>query len=270
MNMLHPIEYIISLGRVESPFRYLLSRLLLKTGLYRVLTIKTNGYKLHYYNTAISSELWINPQKRKYEMLSFIKAGDTIIDVGANIGTTVIPSALATGKTGVVLAFEAHPETFEFLRGNIKLNNLKNVTAFNFALGEKEGDATISDIDDDDQNHVMRDKNGKLVKLAPLDNFTKKLEIINLLKIDVEGYELFVLQGAEETLKKTKIVNIEISEKHFAKFGYSCSDVINLLASYNFECFREENGNCSTKINSEYIQSMMYENIIAKKIIIGE
>jgi FkbM family methyltransferase len=218
------------LNKLEHPTRYLFSRFLVRTGLCRLLTIKTNGYKLHYFPTAISSELWQNPSARIYEMLPYIKAGDIIVDVGANVGTTVIPSAMAVGDSGTVLAFEAHPKTFQYLESNVKLNNLTNVKLFHNALGEKKGKVTFSDNDADDQNSVIFNSNsGISVDVTVLDDFTEDFEKIDLLKIDVEGYELFVLQGAEETLQKTKCINIEISEAHFAKFGYSCKTVIEFL-----------------------------------------
>jgi len=259
------ISYIKNLLQMEHPFRYLLSRFLVRTKLCKFFIINTGSYKLHYYPTAISSELWQNPSGRQYEMLPYIKKGDIIVDVGANIGTTVIPSAMAVEDSGRIIAFEAHPVICKYLSDNIKLNKLNNVTVHNFAIGEKKGTVTISDEDADDQNNININKIGHKVKSALLDDFTAELEKIDLLKIDVEGYELFVLQGAVETLKKTECINIEISEEHFSRFGYSCSDVITEIMKAGFKCFKYSNGSFSERVKYDYVPKREYENIVAKK-----
>jgi hypothetical protein len=67
------------------------------------------------------------------------KSGDVIVDVGAYIGTCTVPNALKVGEKGMIISFEPDPENFELLLKTIKMNELKQVKAFNTALGEKKG-----------------------------------------------------------------------------------------------------------------------------------
>lgn len=196
-------------------------------------------------------------------MLSFIQPGAVVVDVGANIGATAIPSAIAAGPSGTILAFEPHPRVFRYLRENVRMNHLENCELLNFALGNKKGPACLSDMENDDCN-VLGDncERGVTVSQDVLDSFTGDLESIDLLKIDSEGYELFVLKGARETLKKTKLVCVEISELQLKRFGCSVSEVIWLLEDAGFTCHRIENGGIGEKITSQYSPSCFCENII--------
>ena len=72
-----------------------------------------------------------------------IREGDTVIDVGANIGCFSLLASQLVGPTGRVLALEPDPRTFAQLEANIKLNNATNITPYCVALGESCGDATI-------------------------------------------------------------------------------------------------------------------------------
>ena len=69
----------------------------------------------------------------------------------------------------------------------------------------------------------------------------------------------------EQTLTKTECINLEISAKHFSKFGYTCSDVLKLLFKSGFDCFKSNNNHFSEEIGVNYIPEREYENIVAKK-----
>ena len=85
---------------------------------------------------------------------------------------------------------------------------------------------------------------------------------IELLKIDVEGFEKFVLEGAPQTLSKVSCVYIESDEAHFAKYGYSCADVIGLLQDSGFTMLRLTDDGAVAPICSQY-SSVHCENLIA-------
>ena len=168
--------------------RYLISRILLRSGVCRLLTFKTHGQQLRFYPTDLSAELWYNPNGRAADnrfLRAYLKPGECYVDVGANIGSTVIAGAAAVGDTGRVLAVEPHPRIFRFLLGNVKLNKITNVTARNLALAAGPGSASFSDSRSDDQNHIEPAGNGKLtVALAPLDAVAAAYPSLALLKID--------------------------------------------------------------------------------------
>jgi hypothetical protein len=79
-----------------------------------------------------------------------------------------------------------------------------------------------------------------------------------LLKIDVEGFELFTLRGASRMLKTTEMVYFESWESHFKKYGYSTTDVLTLLADHGFE----------TGVPRDY-RSEVCENLLATQSTTG-
>ncbi len=67
---------------------------------------------------------------------AFLKEGDVVLDIGANIGYYVLLEYQLIGKSGRIYAIEPVYNNFELLQKNLRLNNLKNVSAFQFAFGE--------------------------------------------------------------------------------------------------------------------------------------
>jgi FkbM family methyltransferase len=123
---------------------------------------------------------------------------DIVIDVGAHTGTYAIRLAK---KAKLVIAVEPHPSTFQVLKYNIKLNCLDNVLAVNVGLGKKNG---IMYIDDKKGYGLtkLRNVGKKIVKVYTLDSLMSNFKIHKLdwLKIDTEGMEYDILQGASKTL----------------------------------------------------------------------
>ena len=136
----------------------------------------------------------------------FLRSGDTFVDVGANIGWLSLVAANKVGNQGQVYAFEPVPSTFEILTSNKELNQFSQITLNQFALGNKEEILTIYPEKENRGgasilNH--QSENGIQIEVRILDKL--KLEsTINVIKIDVEGFELDVLKGAINTIKKDK------------------------------------------------------------------
>lgn len=135
-------------------------------------------------------------------------AGDTVIDVGANIGSYTLRMARRVGNEGIVVAIEPHPTNYCVLKKNIRLNALRNVVALNlaawFANGELplfEGNATGL--------HSMKTDMGRgrnKVRVEAVDAIVKELRLkrVDWIKIDVEGAEWEVLCGLVKTLDQYK------------------------------------------------------------------
>lgn len=230
-------RYIDILRRHPHPWRFLCARLLVATGLCRLFSIRFRNYQLRFYPSNISTNLWIDINCREGEMDLFedyICPGDTIIDVGANIGQTAIQSCLKAGSEGVVVAFEAHPRTFCFLQGNLKLNGCTQVEAKNLALGDAEGVLHFSDLSRDDMNEITA--SGPLaVPVKRLDSVIPAGSMINLLKIDVEGFELPVLRGAGGLLETTRCVFCEMCAAHVQRHHYTTAELLGLLEQAGFK-----------------------------------
>ncbi|REA58835.1 FkbM family methyltransferase [Dyadobacter luteus] len=146
-------------------------------------------------------------------LMHYLRSEDTFVDIGANIG---VYSVLASGVSGAQsLAFEPIPSTFDRLRRNIVYNNLtEKAKLFNMGVGDKEETLTFSN-SLDAINHVITDSknfSGSVMKVPvnSLDNLMKGLTP-NFLKIDVEGFEANVINGATETLQN-KVLNVIVME----------------------------------------------------------
>lgn len=168
--------------------------------------------------------------------------GDVFLDAGANIGFLSCVAARFVGKNGYVYAFEPQPETFEILRKNILLNCFKNVYPIQLALGSKTTDALIYDNLQENRGSASlippktNAQPGKKVHMSSIDLLLKeeKIKPPKLLKIDVEGFELDVLKGAQALLsgEDAPILCVEYSKMH-PQFGGSQYDIYSFIQSLN-------------------------------------
>ncbi len=233
-------RYLAILKNQDRPIKFLLSRLLMRTGLSSLLSIQQSGFRLRFFPTSLSAALWINPDDRKDDVAffrDFLRPGDTIVDVGANIGSLSLLAAVIAGEGGKVVAVEPHPRIFGFQQQNFALNHIHQVEAHNVALGETTGQIHFSDDRSDDQNGVRTDDGGIVIPVTTLDSITAALPQITLLKIDVEGYELSVLNGATGTLARTACVFYESWEEHLQKWGLTAGDIVRKLELAGFQVF---------------------------------
>lgn len=217
-------------------FKFFVSRALWATKLSSLFTFETaSRYKLRFYPSSASATMWCNPhfyEKEEKILAEHLRPGDVFVDVGANIGTLTLPASLIVGDKGHVFSFEAHPKTAEYLRGNVALNRRANITVIHAAVGDHKGSVCFSSSRSDDQNRVV--ETGVSVPLETLDSVLPDVDV-RLLKIDTEGFELFVLRGAERVLQRTDAIYIESCESHFAKYGYSTRDLLAFMAAHGFE-----------------------------------
>ncbi|NSW46006.1 MAG: FkbM family methyltransferase [Bacteroidales bacterium] len=155
-------------------------------------------------------------------LLHFLRQDDLFVDIGANIGSyTILASAHVGAKT---ISFEPVPETFSILLQNIAINNVFNkVTTYNLAVGNTNGVINFTK-DHDTMNHaaISSDSNVIEVKICKCDDILKN-QNPTLLKIDVEGYETEVINGAFETLKKESLKAI-IIELNGSGNRYGCDE----------------------------------------------
>ena len=127
---------------------------------------------------------------------------------------------------------------------NIKINNFEIDAYFNL-IGNEEKKVSIQNRKADDMNQVLEKiyENDNVINMVTLDSICTNLETIDLLKIDVEGYEYNVLQGATKTLEKTKILMIEIINDLAKDFGNSFIETKDLIISSGFKLENNENEN---------------------------
>lgn len=258
-------HYLNVIRRHPRPLRFIAGRLLSRTGWCRHFLIRQPGYQLHFSPSNLAEQLWVDSSQRRHALAFFrryLRAGDVVADIGANIGDVAIVCARAAGPRGSVHAFEPHPRVFGWLGQNVELNGLANVHMTNTALGERDGALDISNDRRDDMNRVLPAGGGISVPVRRLDDLLEGAERVDLLKIDVEGFELFVLRGAPRVLERTHAVYIEVGVEHFREFGYSCAEVFALLTSNGFALYRFRGDTGVEPVGGNYIPTGV-ENILA-------
>jgi FkbM family methyltransferase len=182
---------------------------------------------------------------KKYTEL--LKSGDTVLDIGANVGLFSFLGSAIVGDKGTIHAFEPSKNTFDALNSNIKLNGLSNVQPHQLALSNENGTISMGDAADDALNFIdinQANKNGEIVKMQTLDSFLKNNNInkVDFIKIDIEGAEFFCFKGAIEMFKShPPIIIMECNENWCKRFGYSVFELLTFLNGfgYRFEQYDE-------------------------------
>ena len=142
-------------------------------------------------------------------ILKQISPNDVFVDVGAWIGDFVLPVAAKIGN-GVVIAFEQDPHNLEKLRKNVLLNNFKNVTIIDKIVSNKIGELMFENRGEPTSSVTLQKEAGVYIETCTLDNVLSDYDKIDIIKIDVEGHEIQVLEGANHTLDKTRMVVLEV------------------------------------------------------------
>jgi FkbM family methyltransferase len=150
---------------------------------------------------------------------ALLKNGDTFIDIGANIGLMSIYASTIVGDSGKVIAFEPNPQTYNILLENIAINKLTNIETHAVAIGDKKETSIIYDNWESNRGSASLIKptqsgNSYEIAVCKLTDCIDIKQNITLIKIDVEGYELNVLQGAHEILcaENAPMLIVECSE----------------------------------------------------------
>lgn len=141
----------------------------------------------------------------------YAKPNTITIDIGAHIGTHTMMMSRCVGKDGVVIAFEPQAKLHRELFMNLKLNKCKNVLPLHSALGSYTGTAYMEPERPNNQGYrcISSKQPTEQIPITTLDSF--QLTSVSLIKIDVESYELEVLQGAYNTIMNNKpVIIIEI------------------------------------------------------------
>lgn len=174
-----------------------------------------------------------------------VREGDTVLDIGANIGVVTVLLSDLVGLNGVVHSFEPNPELSELLKKTIDHNEIGNVTLHPFGLGLKKGRLELV-IPDGNRGaaSLIRNKktaNTKAVKvdINTLDEVfgTQDLTSIRLIKIDVEGFEGDVFLGAQKLLSAVQpdAILFELNERVEEKL--SDETLLKILRNYGYDFF---------------------------------
>lgn len=176
----------------------------------------------------------------EFEDMSFVvhalREHDLFVDVGANIGSyTILASAVAGAKS---LAFEPIPETYRPLVRNINLNGLGNaVAARNIGIGKENGELRFTS-GLDTVNHVLGENEelatGIAVPVKTLDEAVGNAHPA-VIKIDVEGFETSVIEGAPATLRQESLLAVVMEMNGSgARYGFDEVELHQKMLDYAF------------------------------------
>jgi FkbM family methyltransferase len=178
--------------------------------------------------------------RRLYAM---VRPGDSVVDVGANIGEVSLRCARRAGPHGHVLAVEPFPPTFRSLRRNVELNPELPATPVELALGRRRGEAAmyVHQPGNPGANRIDGGTAGPgsgtndattAVAVTTLDEVVSRrgIDRIDLLKIDTEGYEMHVLAGAAATVSRFfPAIYLELSDANLRAQGATPAQVLRWL-----------------------------------------
>jgi FkbM family methyltransferase len=184
----------------------------------------------------------------------YVNQGDTVYDIGANIGYVALSLAKKVGPNGRVAAFEPVPRNIEALVENIENNQLTNIQVFNVAASDKQGLAVIRSVGNLSTASLiwhMRETSARklTINTASIDELVVSGNLIGnprFVKIDVEGAEGLVLLGMEQTIADAKpVIFVECSEagrettwRLLTKLNYRCRSAISDRPVTQFDEYR--------------------------------
>lgn len=131
--------------------------------------------------------------------------GSVVVEAGANIGAHTVQLSRLAGESGAVFAFEPQRTVFQTLCANLALNECLNVVAKQEGLGRQAGEMVLPNVDPRQSNNfgglsLLESGQGERVAISTIDRLG--LARCDLIKADVEGMELAVLEGAGETIRR--------------------------------------------------------------------
>lgn len=171
-------------------------------------------------------------------LLHLLRSDDLFVDIGANIGSYTV---LASGHIGAgTFCFEPVPSTFKHLINNIYLNQMQaRVQTFNMALGSHTGSINFT-TSLDTINHVVKQPGADTIEvpIKTLDSVLQDSFAPTLIKMDVEGYETEVVNGALKTLSKTSLKAIIVELNGSGKrYGFEEDKIHAIFLDFGFKPF---------------------------------
>lgn len=162
----------------------------------------------------------------------YVRPGMIVYDVGANVGFYTLLASRLAGASGHVYAFEPMPRNVSYLERHIRLNDCRNVTVRQAAVGERDGEALFREEASHSQS-ALDEKGSLRVRVVALDS-QAEVRPPDVIKMDIEGGEAAALKGAVETLRRHRPVIFLATHGHelhrecsslLSSIGYSLTEV---------------------------------------------
>jgi FkbM family methyltransferase len=186
------------------------------------------------------------------KLYSLVNKGDVVFDVGTNIGETLLNFALLVGPEGFVYGFEPDDVNFGNVQRNIALNEFENVHVFKFGISDRQESVKLYRVDPHNlgMNRILSE-----AEVGEFDDFTtietktlddvvteNGIQRVDVVKIDIEGYEMHALRGAKRLLSdfKPKLF-IEVGYTRLINNGTSPAEMIEFLNRFGYKVFHADN-----------------------------
>jgi len=240
--------------------------------------------KVKYLNTTFNvptNDITILPSmlNGEYEKLELnvlqklLKPGDTFVDVGANIGIHTVLAAKRVGSKGKVFSFEPEAGNLQILKRNLEENRCQNVTVVQAAVGNKKGRMTFYV---DKRNigthslltkHIRADRRKEVqVDVVTLNDYFNKRKLgIDVMKIDVEGYEPAVLLGSRSVLKKVTYLLFEY-DRNLTKELFDLNVIVDVIKSFPFQYNLDEKKASIIPFSKDELANVEYANLLLSKV----
>lgn len=254
------------------------------------LTIQDINFELFVYeNETLSNQLTekgFHSQNDIDIIKKFCKEGDTVLDLGANIGWYSIIAAMLVKNAGKVIAFEADSKNAKMLQSNIDLNMLNNIQVVQKAVldydghvefyhnPENYGDHSIA------QNTFKRCFNidptfsvGQKIESICLDNFLTKEEFskVSFIKMDIQGSEVKALKGMSTLLQSSRpVILLEYAPAHLYDAKSSAFEIFAFIENYNYRPYKiTANGKDPCTLDNYRIDEMFVDTFKFKQTYTG-
>lgn len=190
-----------------------------------------------YFYRQIRQKKFHSAEKEYWKLDQWVRPGDWVLDIGANIGRYTLRLSGIVGPKGRVLAFEPVPSSFELLSFYTASNSMANITLFNVALSDRTQEIGVTippltsvTFDTKTMAQLTSTTDGLRILSVPLDDL-KIPRKISFVKIDTEGHELQVLKGMRKLIQRDHPVFL-IEENQ--------PEVIGFLARYGYVAEKTE------------------------------
>lgn len=182
-----------------------------------------------YFSILLKSKKLVSSENEFYLLKNFVKKNHNVIDVGANIGRYSFKLSELIGKNGLVYSFEPMHKSYLTFLSLINFAKVKNIIPFNFALSNKSNFVMMKELESTNkkdylfgtqtESKIVNNKKNSIIQYSIKLDEIKIKKKISFIKIDCEGYELEVLQGAKSTIKKNKpVILVEYNNHKVVKF----------------------------------------------------
>ena len=186
----------------------------------------------------------------------WIQPGNTVLDIGANIGAHTLWFSKLVGKEGLVIAFEPTQYAYRKLKTNIGLNPIleKRIVAEQILLSQEDrqdyqveiySSWTVTGTVERHPKHLGEIKSTNGAVMRQLDQYLleKNIRKVDFIKIDVDGYECDVFLGSQSTLDRDRpIICLELSPYVLEERGSSIAKLLDILNRYDYQLFHERTG----------------------------